>query len=81
DVYKRQGWGNAAFLIERFEKEKSIHVKRALVWLMRFSRQPEEVLEMCTRYYRISDKIVQKAMRETLLHIGVSEQEFFNKLK
>jgi hypothetical protein len=76
---KEYGRGNTSFFIERFTKEKSTHVKRALVWMLGFSKEKEEVLATFGKYYSVSDKAVQKAMRESAMRLGIGEKEFSEK--
>ncbi len=77
---KEYGKDNTSFFIDRFVKEKSPHVKRLLVWILSFSPDKEEVLATYRKYYSVSDKIIQKAMRESAFRLGVSEREFGEKM-
>lgn len=78
---KEYGKDNTSFFIDRFVKEKSPHVKRVLVWILGFSTEKEEVLAMYWKYYSVSDKVIQKTMRESAIRLGISEQEFADKIR
>ncbi len=78
---KEYGKDNTSFFIDRFTKEKSAHVKRVLVWLLGFSPDKEEALAMYGKYYSVSDKAIQKAMRESAQRMGVNEKEFDHKIR
>lgn len=78
---KEYGKDNTPFFIERFVKEKSPHVKRVLVWILGFSPDKEEVLATYAKYYSVSDRVIQKAMRESAIRLGADEREFAEKIQ
>lgn len=78
---KEYGKDNTSFFIERFVKEKSTHVKRVLVWILGFSKDREAVLATYGKYYPVSDRVIQKTIRESAMRMGLDEKEFIEKIR
>ena len=55
-----------AFMIERFEKEHSIQLKRLIVWMMGQSTSISGVKEYIQKKYNSSDPIIKKEMKKTM---------------
>ncbi len=62
---REYGRTDAPFLVDRFHREKSLHVKRIIVWLLGFSGNRGEVKAFIAKTYRVSAGPIKKEMEKT----------------